>query len=107
MGPLETRIRQQLADALAPVHLELVNESHMHSGPATESHFNLVVVSDAFQGKRLVGRHRLVYGALGDQLRAGLHALTMKTLTPAEWQAADGPVANVSPQCRGGSKADG
>lgn len=105
MGPLATRIHARVTEALAPEHVELLNESHMHAGPAAESHFNLVVVSDAFEGKRLVARQRLVYGALAAELRDGVHALTMKTLTPAEFAAAQGPVANVSPPCGGGSKA--
>ncbi|MCB9778145.1 MAG: BolA family transcriptional regulator [Alphaproteobacteria bacterium] len=106
MGPLATRIHTALHRELAAEHIELVDESHMHSGPAAETHFNLVVVSETFDGKRLVARQRLVYGALAAELRDGVHALTMKTLTPAEFSAAAGPVANVSPACRGGSKAD-
>ncbi len=104
MGPLQRTIHDKLDTALAPTVLQLVNESHMHSGPAAESHFNLVIVSEAFAGKRLVQRQRLVYGALSDELAGGLHALTMKTLTPAEWAAAGGAVDNPSPPCGGGGK---
>jgi acid stress-induced BolA-like protein IbaG/YrbA len=43
-------------------------------------------VSDAFEGKRPIARHQLVYAALGDRMRAEIHALSMKTLTPAEWK---------------------
>lgn len=108
MGPLATRIHDRLRDALEPQHVELVDESHMHSGPAKETHFNLVVVSEAFAGKRLLQRHRLVYDALDAELRDGVHALTMKTLTPDQHAAAgDGAAANVSPACRGGSKGEG
>jgi BolA protein len=49
-----------------------------------ETHFVVEVVSDAFQGKRLIERHRLVYGILGDELRASVHALNIKALTPLE-----------------------
>jgi BolA protein len=102
---LETRIRSRLDEALAPLHLQLVNESHNHSvAPGSETHWNLVIVSEAFAGKRLLQRHRAVYGALGTELREGIHALTMKTLAPDEWQGAD--VANPAPPCMGGSKAD-
>ncbi len=105
MTERSTRIRSRLGEALAPIHLELVDESHMHSGPNQETHFNLVVVSEAFAGLPLVRRQRRVYDALAAELNSGLHALTMRTLTPAEWQAASGSVANVSPPCMGGSKA--
>ncbi|MBX7230277.1 MAG: BolA/IbaG family iron-sulfur metabolism protein [Burkholderiaceae bacterium] len=48
-------------------------------------HFQAMIVSDAFEGKSLVARHRLVYGVLGDRMREQIHALSMQTLTPAEW----------------------
>jgi stress-induced morphogen len=47
-------------------------------------------VSPAFHGQRLVQRHQLVYRALGDRMRAEIHALSMKTLTPEEWQTQRG-----------------
>jgi len=49
-------------------------------------HFEALVVSAEFEGKSLVERHQAVYGALGDALRAEVHALTLKTLTPAQYQ---------------------
>lgn len=49
-------------------------------------HFNAVIVSEAFAGKRLIARHQLVYAALGDRMREEIHALSMKTLTPEEFQ---------------------
>jgi stress-induced morphogen len=49
-------------------------------------HFEALVVSPAFEGKTLVERHQLVYQALGDAMRARVHALTLKTLTPAQHQ---------------------
>lgn len=102
---MEVRIRSRLSEALEPVHVQLVNESHNHRvAPGAETHWNLVIVSEAFTGKRLLQRHRAVYGALGDELRAGIHALTMKTLAPDEWAGSD--VANPAPPCLGGSKAD-
>jgi acid stress-induced BolA-like protein IbaG/YrbA len=57
-------------------------------------HFDAVIVSADFEGKRLVARHQLVYKALGDRMREEVHALSMKTLTPAEYAAA--PVAPVA-----------
>jgi len=50
-------------------------------------HFEALVVSAAFEGRSRVQRHQLVYGALGDRMREEIHALSMRTLTPAEWQA--------------------
>jgi acid stress-induced BolA-like protein IbaG/YrbA len=50
------------------------------------THFEAVIVSSAFVGKSMVKQHQLVYGALGDRMRAEIHALSMKTLTPEQWQ---------------------
>jgi acid stress-induced BolA-like protein IbaG/YrbA len=51
-------------------------------------HFEAVVVSEAFVGKPMIQQHRLVYAALGDSFRTdAVHALSIKTLTPAEWEA--------------------
>lgn len=48
-------------------------------------HFEAVIVSPEFAGKMRVGQHQLVYKVLGDKMRADIHALSMKTLTPDEW----------------------
>lgn len=50
-------------------------------------HFNAVIVSPAFAGKSRIQQHQLVYQALGDKMKAEIHALSMRTLTPEEWQA--------------------
>ena len=50
-------------------------------------HFEALIVSAAFEGRNRVARHQLVYAALGDRMREEIHALSMTTLTPAEWQA--------------------
>jgi BolA protein len=77
----------------------------MHSVPkGAETHFKVVVASDAFEGKSLVNRHRAVNQLLQDELAAGLHALTMTTLTASEW--GQSPEVKSSPACLGGSKAD-
>lgn len=49
-------------------------------------HFQATIVSDAFTGKRLIQRHQMVYAILGDRMREEIHALSMKTLTPEEFQ---------------------
>lgn len=51
------------------------------------THFSAVIISEAFTGKRTLQRHQLVYAALGPRMGNEIHALTMQTLTPAEWQA--------------------
>lgn len=101
---MDARIRARLDQALDPVHIELANESHMHNvPPGSESHWNLLVVSAVFEGKRLLARQRVVYGALQAEMADGIHALTMRTLTQSEWQAqAEG--LHTSPPCLGGGK---
>jgi BolA protein len=102
---VQKSIERKLEERFSPTWLEVTNESSKHSVPAgSETHFKVVVVSDAFEGKPLVERHRLVYGTLDDEMRSGVHALTITSRTPAEWQK--NGVAAASPPCLGGSKAD-
>ncbi len=99
-------IQAKVATALAPEHLDVINESHMHNvPPGSESHFKLIIVAAGFDGLSLVKRHQLVNGALMDELRGPVHALSMETLTPGEWAARQGKTLN-SPACHGGSKND-
>ncbi|MGI9317592.1 MAG: BolA family protein [bacterium] len=51
------------------------------------AHFEAVVINPDFEGKSLIQRHQMVYKALGDKMKAEIHALSMKTLTPAEHQS--------------------
>jgi len=103
----EQRIHDVVTADLAPVHLQVVNESHNHSVPAnSETHFNVVVVSAAFEGMNRVKRQRHMNQLLQAEFDAGLHALTLKTWTPAEFEANGGVIENVSPDCLGGSKSD-
>ncbi len=99
---MQQTIEKKLTETLTPEFLEVINESHMHSGPATESHFKVVAVSDAFEGKMLIARHRMINSALADELQQ-IHALALHTMTPAEYFEKAGKVAD-SPQCEGGSK---
>lgn len=88
------------------MHLEVIDESHMHSVPeGSESHFKVIVVSEQFGEHKLVGRHRLVNKLLTDELASGLHALALHTWTPEEWFEKGG-VAPESPECLGGSKTE-
>lgn len=97
-------IERKVRNGLTVAHLSLENESHMHSGPATESHFRLVVVSPDFDGLPLVRRHQRIYALVAAELAGPVHALALHTLTPQEWAERGGETA-ASPQCRGGSKA--
>ena len=97
---VQAQIEQKVQGALVPVHLEVLNESYMHSVPPnSETHFKVLVVSEQFEGKRLLARHRMLNQLLTDELNQGVHALALHTLTPTEWQAR-GSVPE-SPPCRG------
>ncbi|MCL1073687.1 BolA family protein [Shewanella dokdonensis] len=93
-------IQQKLQAALLPEHIEVLNESHNHHVPPnSETHFKVVLVSQAFAGLRLLARHRKVNETLAHELANGVHALSMHTYTPEEWAAlAEVP---TSPKCRG------
>ena len=94
-------LERRLSEGLAPVHLEVVNESGQHNvPPGSETHFKVVVVAQAFDGKPQVQRHRMVYRLLDEALRAGVHALALHTFSPADWAASGS--APDSPACRGG-----
>jgi BolA protein len=104
MTRTQETIQQKLQQAFAPIHLEVVNESYMHNVPeGSESHFKVVVVSDAFAGEKLITRHRRVNQVLSEELAGGIHALALHTMTPDDWFNRGGTVAD-SPPCLGGSK---
>lgn len=103
---VEQRLRERLVGAFDVQHMELENESHQHSVPAnSETHFRLVLVSDAFDGLRPVARHQRVYGLLAEELAGPVHALALHLYTPGEWSELG--AAPASPACLGGSAADG
>ena len=100
---VQEQIEQRLAELLTPVVLDVVNESNQHNVPEnSETHFKVVAVSEAFDGKRQVARHQIIYAALAEQLQGPVHALTLHTYTPAEWREREG-VSPESPDCLGGS----
>ena len=102
---VERTIVEKIEKGLAPGHLEVKNESGMHSvPPGAETHFKVLVVSSAFEGLGPVDRHRRVYDLLQEEFRTGLHALSLRALTPEQWERERAPFE--SPPCRGGSKAD-
>ena len=79
MLPTPEQVRQYIAEGLPCEHLDVQGDG---------SHFDAVIVSPAFEGKRLIARHQLVYAALGDRMKAEIHALSMRTLTPEEFRKA-------------------
>ena len=104
--PLERTIRAKLEAATGAEVLEVLNESAMHNvPPKAETHFRVVVVSSRFEGTSRLRRHRLVHGALADELSGPVHALAIDALTPTEWQAR-GENRSLSPDCKGGSGID-
>ena len=82
------RIRTLLTAALAPSQLELVDESALHAGHAGAAsgggHYRLRIVSERFEGQRLVMRHRLVYDSVHDMMHTEIHALAITALAPSE-----------------------
>jgi BolA protein len=102
---VQHRIESILSERLSPLHLEVVNESYMHSVPSgAESHFKVTVVTEQFTGKPLLARQRMVNDALAALLAGPVHALALHTLTPDEWFGRAGKSTD-SPPCLGGSKA--
>lgn len=77
-NPTPQEVQQYIAAGLPCEHLSVEGDGQ---------HFFATIVSSEFDGKNRIGRHQRVYQALGDRMRAEIHALSMKTLTPAEWAA--------------------
>lgn len=93
-GPIAQRILEKLGAGLSPDVMELVDDSARHAGhhheggmdakPGGESHFNLVIVSNAFEGLGRLQRQRRVLDLLREELAGPVHALSVRALTPAE-----------------------
>lgn len=83
------RIEARLHEALAPVHLEIVDDGARHVGHAGAAggggHFSVVIVAETFRGRSALERHRAVYAALGDLLEHDVHALALRAFDPEEW----------------------
>lgn len=82
-------IKERLNAAFSPRYLDVVDESHKHAGHAGArsggGHFAVTLVADAFAGKGLLARHRMVYDALGEAMHTEIHALSLKALAPEEF----------------------
>jgi len=87
--PVRHRITNKLREAFKPESLDVSDESHLHEGhgghrPGGETHFRVYIVSDAFEGKSRIDRHRMINAALSKELAGPVHALALKAQTPAE-----------------------
>ena len=103
---IQEQITNTLRDSLKPLHLEVINESHMHSvPPGSETHFKVIAVSDSFLDQSLVYRHRTVNELLAEQIAGPVHALSIHAITPEEWEQ-QGGMTEDSPLCLGGSKKE-
>ncbi|MBL7557133.1 MAG: BolA family transcriptional regulator [Bdellovibrionaceae bacterium] len=99
------RLNDKLTKELKPTFLHIEDESGNHSVPeGSESHFKVVVVSDQFEGASKIQRHQKIYGALGDEFKTGLHALSIRACTIPEWEKEKQHGGYDSPECLGGSK---
>jgi len=84
-------IERKLTTELNPKVLEIVDDSSRHTGhagaqPGGETHFNVRIVADAFEGHSRVARQRMIYAILSEELADRVHALSIRALTPAEVQ---------------------
>ena len=83
-----TMIRERLTRELDPLELEIVDESAKHAGHAGAAsgggHFIVHIVANAFEGKNLIQRHRMVYDAMDDMMQSEIHALSIHAKTPQE-----------------------
>jgi BolA family transcriptional regulator, general stress-responsive regulator len=83
------RLRERLQSGLSPTLLEISDDSHLHAGHAGAasggSHYSVKIVSDKFEGLKLVMRHRLVYDAVHEMInKAEIHALAITAIAPSE-----------------------
>ena len=102
---IESVIVQKLLNEFSPLHLDVINESHQHNvPPGSESHFKVIIVTDAFEGQRLIGRHRAINKVLSEELAEHIHALALHTYTEKEWNDYYADNTPLSPKCMGGSK---
>jgi BolA protein len=88
-GPVAAEIEKRLVEALAPLALDVVDDSARHRGhsghdPRGESHFNVRIVSAAFEGQTRVARQRMVNQALADLLVERVHALAIEARAPSD-----------------------
>nr|CAB3226039.1 bolA-like protein 1 [Phallusia mammillata] len=104
IGQVQLEIQKKLQESFAPTVLQVVNESYKHAVPSgSETHFKVLVVSEAFKGKPAIQRHRSVNTVLEKELSGPVHALSIQAKTPEQWEKSD-QVIGDTPPCLGGSK---
>ncbi|HHL43805.1 MAG TPA: BolA family transcriptional regulator [Hellea balneolensis] len=84
MGPIATLIKEKLTNAFNPTQLEIIDESHRHSGhagmaghEAVESHFRVIIRSPSFEGLTTLAKHRTVMDVLAEEMDGKVHALSL------------------------------
>lgn len=98
----KNRIEELVNQELAPVYLNVEDESGNHHVPeGAQTHFKLTVVSSRFTDLSKIARHRLLNQLLKEEFELGLHALSMHLFAPDEWERRGNTVLN-SPACKGG-----
>ena len=88
---LPDHIKQILQNAFDAKFVEVIDESRSHAGHAQAQksgggHYEAVIVSERFTGKTLLERHRMVYEALGKEMKSTIHALKIRAFTEKEWK---------------------
>ena len=90
MADRRDRIEATLRERLDAVHVEVIDDSQLHAGHAGAAsgggHFRALIVSPRFEGLTRVAAQRVVYEALAEEMGGEIHALSMRTLTPDEWE---------------------
>ena len=90
MTNTEKEIREILEQEFQPLHLEVIDESHLHAGhmgykEGVSTHFRVTIVSEKFEGLMPIKQHKLVNAALKEQLEGPVHALAIKTIKASKW----------------------
>jgi BolA protein len=98
-GPVQQALETKLHESLAPLHLEVKNESH--GAIENESHFHVLVVAEEFEGMRMVAQHRRVNSVLTEGgAELPFHSLRITSKTPTQWEGSQ--TAPAAPSCKGG-----
>ena len=104
MGIVQEKIEEKLREHFQPLFMDVENESHKHNvPPGSEAHFKVTVVSEKFAATKMTEQHQMVYDVLGEELEGPVHALSIRTKTPEQWQRQKKAI-HQTPPCLGGGK---
>ena len=81
-------IKKRISSKMNVDQIEIIDQSHQHAGHTQNTyggHYKAIIISDDFNNKNLVERHRMIYDALGDLMQNEIHAFSMNTLTVSEF----------------------